>query len=42
VTHEQPTDRSGRPWGGRVATILILAFIGVVLALMFFAARGPR
>jgi len=42
LTNEQPTDRNGSVWGGRLAVILIFSFIGVVLALMFLAARGPR
>jgi hypothetical protein len=42
VANEQPTDRKGTLWGGRLAAILIFAFTGIVLAMMFFATRGPR
>ncbi len=34
------TNGNGR--SGRIAAILILGFIGLVLLLMFFAARGPN
>lgn len=42
MTNEQPTERNKSPWGGRIAALLILGFVVVVLALMFFAVRGPR
>ncbi len=41
MANEHPTERSGGLWFGRVAAILIVAFIGFVLTLMFMAARGP-
>jgi len=40
VANEQSIERNKRPWGGRIAALLILGFIVVVLAMMFFAARG--
>jgi hypothetical protein len=40
VANEHPAERSGGRWPGRVVAIVIVAFIGLVLALMFLAARG--
>ena len=40
TTQRQP-ERLGPAWAGRLAVILIVAFIVLVLVLMFFAARGP-
>ena len=41
MTNDHPTEQSIGPWAGRLAAILIVAFIGLVLTLMFMAARGP-
>ena len=42
VTNEYPTRKNLGPWAGRVVAILIVAFIGLVVTLMFMAVRGPR
>ena len=41
MTIEHRPERPGPTWAGRLAVVLIVAFIVLVLTLMFFAARGP-
>ncbi len=42
MTDERQHEKTDRRWSGRLAAILIFAFIAVVITLMFFAVRGPR
>ncbi len=42
MANEHPTRKNLGPWTGRVVAILIVAFIGLVVTLMFMAVRGPR
>jgi len=41
MTIEPQSERTSSVWVGRVVVILIVAFIGVVIFMMFLAARGP-